>query len=85
VVLNTPDKPATVSFVYILRPAIKVTGEETIALPVEWLDMLAARLRAEAYKICNTDEQAGKWMQDYNTQLESFKVWAMKRNERYGE
>jgi hypothetical protein len=46
--------------------------------------MLAARLRAEAYKIANEDGQAGKWMQDYNAQLETFGVWAARRNERYG-
>lgn len=78
-------EPSVLRVVYRIRPSVKVTGEEHVALPVEWLDMLAARLRAEAYKIANTDDQAGKWMQDYNVQLESFKIWATKRNERYGE
>jgi hypothetical protein len=52
---------------------------------VEWLDLLAARMRGEAYKVANEDGLAGKWMNDYNMQLESFKIWAAKRNERYGE
>lgn len=84
-VLNTPDNPTYMTIVYRLRPALKVTGNETIALPAEWLDMLAARMRSEAYKIANEDGHSGKWMNDYNMQLESFKIWAAKRNERYGE
>lgn len=84
-VLNTPDKPGYLTIIHRIRPAPKQSGEERICLPVEWLDMLAARLRAEAYKIANEDGQAGKWMQDYNAQLETFKVWAARRNERYGE
>lgn len=84
-VLHPVYDPAVVTIVYRLRPAVKVTGEEHIHLPVEWLDLLAARMRSEAYKIANEDGLAGKWMQDYNMQLESFKIWAAKRNERYGE
>ena len=84
-VLNTPDMPAYLTIIYRLRPSLKVTGDEMIALPVEWLDMLAARMRSEAYKIANEDGISGKWMQDYNMQLESFKIWASKRNYRYGE
>lgn len=84
-VLHPVYDPAVVTIVYRLRPAVKVTGEEHIHLPVEWLDMLAARMRSEAYKIANEDGLAGKWMQDYNMQLESFKIWAAGRNDRYGE
>lgn len=85
VILRTADVPSQVFVVYRLRPAIKKTGAETIRIPVEWLDLLAARMRGEAYKVANEDGLAGKWMNDYNMQLESFKIWAAKRNERYGE
>lgn len=83
-VLRMPETPSEVTVVYRLRPALKTDGTENICIPSEWLDMLAARLRAEAYKIANEDGQAGKWMQDYNAQLETFGVWAARRNERYG-
>lgn len=82
--LNPTFPPYMLTVVHRLRPALK-TGSENINIPVEWLDMLAARMRGEAYKIANEDGLAGKWLQDYNMQLESFKVWAAKRNERYGE
>lgn len=85
VILRPVDVPSQVFVVYRLRPAIKKTGAETIRIPVEWLDLLAARMRGEAYKVANEDGLAGKWMNDYNMQLESFKIWAAKRNERYGE
>lgn len=85
VILRTSDVPSQVFVVYRLRPTIKKTGAETIRIPVEWLDLLAARMRGEAYKVANEDGLAGKWMNDYNMQLESFKIWAAKRNERYGE
>lgn len=85
VILRPVDVPSQVIVVYRLRPTIKETGAETIKIPVEWLDLLAARMRGEAYKVANEDGLAGKWMNDYNMQLESFKIWAAKRNERYGE
>ena len=85
VILRPVDVPSQVFVVYRLRPTIKKTGAETIRIPVEWLDLLAARMRGEAYKVANEDGLAGKWMNDYNMQLESFKIWAAKRNERYGE
>ena len=85
VILRTAVVPSQVFVVYRLRPTIKKTGAETIRIPVEWLDLLAARMRGEAYKVANEDGLAGKWMNDYNMQLESFKIWAAKRNERYGE
>lgn len=82
--LQPVDVPSVVTVVYRLRPALKVTGDEVINIPVEWLDMLAARMRGEAYKIANEDGLAGKWLNDYNMQLETFKIWAAGRNERYG-
>ncbi len=83
--LHTGDTtPAVITVVYRLRPSLKVTGDEHINIPVEWLDMLAARMRGEAYKIANEDGLAGKWLNDYNMQLETFKIWAAGRNERYG-
>lgn len=85
VVLSLTETPSTVTIIFRLRPTLKSAANDTeVALPIEFLDMAAARLRGEAYKIANEDGLAGKWLSDYNTQLESFKVWANERNERYG-
>ena len=53
-------------------------------VPMEWLDLVGAKMRGEAYKIANEDGLSAKWLNDYNTQLEYLKIWAAKRNERYG-
>lgn len=84
--LILPFDADKITVVYKLRPRLKTEGDEFfINLPIEFVDLLAARLRAEAYKIANEDEQAAKWSAEYNVQLETLKVWAAMRSERYGE
>jgi hypothetical protein len=84
--LNIPDGAEKIKIVYKLRPRLKAEGDDSIInLPVEFVDMLAARLRAEAYKIANEDGQAAKWSAEYNAQLETLKMWAAMRSNRYGE
>ena len=75
---------------YYVRPALKtvsdgVISSDHIALPVEFVEMMASRLRAEAYKIANEDSLAAKWMNDYNSYLEEFKEWTAMHNDIYGE
>ena len=72
--------------VYRKRPPAKTEETKTahVMVPVEWLDLVGAKMRGEAYKIANEDGLSAKWLNDYNTQLESLKIWAAKRNERYG-
>ena len=83
--LNPVDYPADIRVIYRLRPKLKKAGSaDIVALPPEFLDMAAAKMRGEAYKIANEDGLAAKWLADYNAQLESFKVWAADRNRRYG-
>lgn len=84
-VLSLTEVPNKITVIYRLRPILKTeAGNYNVAVPAEFLDMVSARLRGEAYKIANEDGLAGKWLADYNTQLESFKIWAGKRNKRYG-
>ena len=75
----------TVKVVYRARPAISAAVTDNVYVPYEWLELLAAKVRGEIYKIANEDNLAAKWLADYNTQLESFKAWAAKKNIRYGE
>ena len=86
-ILSTPEEQAAVTVVYRIRPEIKTAENAStlnVALPPEYLDMCAAKMRGEAYKIANEDGIAGKWLADYNQQVENFKIWAASRNERYG-
>lgn len=75
----------TYDIIWRVIPAPKTGDGDEVMLPMEWLDMVMARLRGEAYKVANDDEQAAKWLGDYNTQLTSFREWAAVRGQRYGE
>lgn len=84
--MNLTGYPKNIVIVYRLRPELKSSlTDRNINIPIEFIDMLAARMRGEAYKIANEDNLSAKWLSDYNIQLESFKLWATRRNERYGE
>ena len=84
--MNLTGYPENIIVVYRLRPELKSSlSDVNINIPIEFIDMLAARMRGEAYKIANEDNLSAKWLSDYNIQLESFKLWASRRNERYGE
>ena len=84
--LCIPFEATQITVIYKIRPVLKVKDDSSkINLPVEYVDMLAARLRSEAYKIANDDGQAAKWAAEYNAQLENFKIWAEARGVRYGE
>lgn len=84
-ILNPTETPYEIRIIYRLKPLAKAQNSTAnVMIPIEFIDMAGARMRGEAYKIANEDGLAGKWLADYNTQLESFKIWAQKRNERYG-
>lgn len=76
----------TLCVIYRVRPEIKtdVSGD-TVKIPYEWIEMVLARIRGEVYKLAGDDDNAAKWLNDYNTQLESFKLWASERQKWFGE
>lgn len=83
--LNLSEYPAEIVLIVRLRPALKgENSADEVALPPEFIDLAASRMRGEIYKIANEDGLAAKWLADYNSLLESFKIWAAKRNERFG-
>ena len=88
IVLNTTSNPDKVIVIYKHRPVLKLetyTGAEpNMSVPVEFINMMAAKLRGEAYKLANEDGIAAKWLQDFNTQLETFKAWIQNRTVYYG-
>lgn len=76
--------------VYFIRPALKtvnssdVVGSGNVMLPVEFIDLAKAKLRADAYKIANEDALAAKWLNDYNVLLETFKQWIEQKRPHFG-
>jgi len=71
--------------VYLVRPIVKTTAVSgNVMVPYEFIDLITAKLRGEAYKLCNEDAVAAKWLNDYNALLESFKQWLAIRQAKLG-
>ena len=94
---NTMNMPTEVKIVYFVRPAlvpcstqknIKETYENgnpiNVMVPVEFIDLVKAKLRGEAYKLVNEDSIAAKWLNDYNILLETFKSWVAEKSPNFG-
>lgn len=73
--------------VYYRRPVIKTTSnwkDCKVMLPVEFVDLMSAKLRGEAYKLANEDSLAAKWLNDYNALLQDFGAWCALKNPKVG-
>lgn len=75
----------TIAVIYVVRPALHKDGTANVMFPPEFIELVACKLRGEAYKISNEDALSAKWMASYNTELDNFKVWISGKNEIYGE
>ena len=53
-------------------------------VPVEFIDLVKAKLRGEAYKLVNEGEIAAMWLNDYNILLETFKAWISEKAPNFG-
>lgn len=85
--LSLTKKPKKLSIVYTVRPALKTAvniGSEYVKVPVEFIDLVKAKLRGEAYKVVNEDALGAKWLSDYNILLETFKVWLSEKQPAFG-
>lgn len=71
------------TLIYLVRPKRRAgrVSEQTaaVALPEEYLELAASRLRGEAYRAANEDELSEKWLADYNGRLEAFTAWCDRR------
>ena len=79
-----PDK---LTIVYIVKPALVTATNyhnKNVMVPSEFIDLVRAKLRGEAYKLANEDILAAKWLNDYNVLLETFKVWVAEKKPNFG-
>ena len=87
---HTRYLPSQLTIVYIVKPALAPIevgvgeGSYTVKVPVEFIDLVKAKLRGEAYKLANEDALAGKWLNDYNVLLETFKAWINEKSSNFG-
>lgn len=87
---NTRETPKHLTIVYFVRPALITTTshgnitDANVMIPVEFIDLVKAKLRGEAYKLANEDSIAAKWLSDYNILLETFKAWIAEKAPNFG-
>ena len=90
-------EPDNLTIVYYVRPAIievsdvydeatkdYLIDESFVMIPIEFIDLVKSKLRGEAYKLVNEDGIAAKWLNDYNTHLETFKAWVIEKYSTFG-
>ena len=61
-----------------------MTDTDNVMVPLEFIDLVKAKLRGEAYKLANEDVLSAKWLNDYNILLENFKMWISEKNSNFG-
>ena len=81
---NTEHKPKKLTIVFLNRNFWIGKENSMLRIPTEFTDLAKAKLRGEAYKLANEDALAAKWLNDYNTLLETFKVWIADRTPKFG-
>lgn len=86
---KTPLTPTTVpdsiTVIYRARPSLSAAGTDHVCVPYQFLSLVMAYIRGEAYKLANEDALSAKWIGDFNAQLADFKAWCAAKNVRYGE
>jgi hypothetical protein len=75
---------------YIVKPALvevdenDVIQDTNVMVPAEFIDLVKAKLRGEAYKLANEGDYAAMWLNDYNILLETFKNWYAGKAPKFG-
>lgn len=85
--INLIEPPEKVLVVYFVKPELKTVDNlnaTDVMVPIEFVDLVTAKLRGEAYKVANEDSLAAKWLNDYNILLETFKAWLSVKRPEFG-
>lgn len=87
---HTTTVPEELTIVYVVKPALVTVTEDdeindvNVMVPIEFIDLVKAKLRGEAYKLANEDAIAAKWLNDYNVLLETFRAWTTEKSSDFG-
>ena len=85
--VNISAESAGIRVIYFVRPEIidePNFAMKKVMIPIEFIDLVKAKLRGEAYKLANEDVLAAKWLNDYNALLETFKAWITAKMPTFG-
>ena len=85
--VNLVHQPEKVRITYFVKPELKTTeniSTKNVMVPIEFVDLVKAKLRGEAYKVANEGELAAMWVNDYNILLETFKAWLSGKQPEFG-
>ncbi len=85
--LNLSKTPENIKIIYFVKPELKTISNyasKYVMLPIEFIDLIKAKLRGEAYKYANEDNLAAKWLNDYNVLVETFKAWLSNKQPEFG-
>lgn len=85
--INLIESPEKVLVVYFVKPELKTVDNlnaTDVMVPIEFVDLVTAKLRGESYKVANEDSLAAKWLNDYNILLETFKAWLSVKRPEFG-
>lgn len=52
-----------------------IDPDPIVPVPIDFIDMVKAKIRGDMYNVANDDDLAGKWYGTYNARLEDFKLW----------
>ena len=85
-VITSESYAGEVEIYYNYRPAEieSVSSSKKVELPTEYIPMLLAAIRTEAYKQVNEDALSAKWANDYNAYRESFDKWVESTRPQFG-
>ena len=80
---NTEESYILKLFYNYIPKEVTEDSDATIPLPSPFVEMVASKLRGELYKIVNDDELSAKWLNDFNNQLENFKIYVSERRKKF--
>ena len=82
------EVPGELQIVYFAKPKLidskNIADNDNVMVPLEFIDLVKAKLRGEAYKLANEDSLAAKWLNDYNVLLETFNMWITEKASKFG-
>ncbi len=80
-VKNFPDEKCIIFHYEMPDLPDEVGAEINVPVPIDFIDMVKAKIRGDMYNISNDDDFAAKWYGVYNTRIEDFKLFVAEKKE----